>query len=568
MNVKKNYLLFFFLMSFGWLQGQVSENMVLMSNVDPASEDYNDIWGYVDQATGKEFAIIGSLSAIYFYDVTTPTSPVLINYFTPGSSNIWRDFKTYGHYCYAVMDNADEGLLIFDMKDIADPVDPRVIQIGGLYDPKAFFTEAHNIYIDEEHARLYAVGTDTRSNGMIILDLSTPESPSLLASKSLAINSTTGGYVHDVYVKDHIAYCSHGATKSYVVWDFTNPVSPIFKASLNSSGYNHSSWVTPNGDYAVYAEEVGIGLPLGIVDLSELEDGTINTIHTFKEPLLAPDHVNNRPHNPFILGDYLYVSYYHDGLVVFDISDLVSGTFDPTMTTRRVAYYDTYPSNSAYSGYAGAWGVYPYLPSGNLLVSDDAKGLFVLKMNSVLLPVELSSFDARLEKEEVQLKWTTSAEENSDYFEIERSTDAENFEVIGKVKAAGNASTENNYTAVDQDPEVGTNYYRLKIVDLDGSFEYSDQKSVNYHRVDLQLFPNYIDADQQVKLRINGLQNNDARLSLSDLTGKLLYTMELENIQDGDEINFSLVSNLTNGMYIINLQSDQIKLTEKIIIAR
>jgi len=79
-------------------------------------------------------------------------------------------------------------------------------------------------------------------------------------------------------------------------------------------------------------------------------------------------------HNLMIKDDLVYISYYQDGLQVFDISNPVNPI--------QVAYYDTYmPENTG--GYAGAWGIYAFLPSGNILISDVQSGLFVLEMNLV-----------------------------------------------------------------------------------------------------------------------------------------------------------------------------------------
>ena len=94
---------------------------------------------------------------------------------------------------------------------------------------------------------------------------------------------------------------------------------------------------------------------------------------TFKFPL-NPNDDNNRPHNPFIRGDYLFCSYYHDGIQVFDVSD--------PLNPFTAAYYDTNPTDTAYSGFEGNWGTYPFLPSGLILASDILTGLYVLELDS------------------------------------------------------------------------------------------------------------------------------------------------------------------------------------------
>lgn len=357
-------------LSFGQLP---SLNMTLHSQWDPdtlptaSGREYNDIWGWVD-CSGNEYAIIGSASMVHFFDINDPDNIVELAQFPGGQVTTWRDMKTFKDRAYAVSDNTNEGLMIFDLSNIQDT-------IIKTYHSTEFFGRAHNIYIDEDNGRLYVAGTNTQSSGLIVLDIATnPDNPQLLASVSLA----GGGYVHDVYVKDNIAYCSHGYN-GYYIWDFGIPAFPVQRASIVTGGYNHSSWLTADGNYAIYAEEVPLGQPLGVVDLSDVNNGNIEVVNTFKFPLLAPDHLNNVPHNPFIRGNYLFVSYYHDGVQIFDVSD--------PLNVSQVAYYDTH-DNTSYSGYQGCWGVYPFLPSGVIIASDINEGLHILTADSLeLAPV-------------------------------------------------------------------------------------------------------------------------------------------------------------------------------------
>ena len=365
----------FVLISFALQAQDPALDISLLDNWDPdtlpsaSGVDYNEVWGYTD-CQGREFAIIGSAAFIHFHEVSNPTDIREIASFAGGQNTIWRDMKTYKDRAYAVSDNTSEGLMIFDLSQLPDTVTKT-------YHSNAFFNKSHNIFIDEQHGRLYAAGTN--ASDMLVFDIATdPDDPILLGSPSLE----GGGYVHDVYVRDNIAYCSHGYDGFYV-WDFTDPQNPIRKAHVVTGGYNHSSWLTDDGRYAIFAEEVPIGQPLGVIDLTNVNSGEIEIVNTFKFPLLSPTNDNNRPHNPFIRGQYAIVSYYHDGLQIINFSDPLNPTLD--------AYYDTH-DNTAYSGYAGAWGTYPFLPSGNLLVSDMTRGLFVLSADSInLAPVEVDS---------------------------------------------------------------------------------------------------------------------------------------------------------------------------------
>ena len=342
--------------------------MTLQSNwngnsIGKSGNFYNDCWGYVDRI-GNEYAIIGSPTKIHFIDITDPSNPILKNEFAGGSASIWRDMKTYDCYTYAVADEGQEGLLVFDMSALPNGPITQTTQDNSV------FNQAHNLYIDVPNARLYIIDADTRSDGLIVYDLSQdPTKPTLLAGVDLP-----GGTIHDLFVKDNIAYCSSGYNGLYI-YDFENPAVPVYKASTSSGGYNHSCWLTEDGTKLIYAEEVPIGLPMRILDITKMEDDDLEEISSFQDPLITTNSTKVTYHNPYIIDQYAIVSSYEDGVVIFDISN-------PTAPTR-VAHYDTY-SNSVYSGYNGCWGVYPYFPSGTIIASDGITGLYVLSTSLTL----------------------------------------------------------------------------------------------------------------------------------------------------------------------------------------
>ena len=353
---------------------QTSNNMTLCSSYD-GGDTYNDIWGYADDA-GNEYAILGSTGKISIINVTDPFNPVLIDEFAPGMTSTWRDMKSYGNYVYGCSEAFGEGLAIIDMSNA-----PTSVSLVTVSD--TFWKASHNIFIDEEHGRLYTAGAKNEFGhvNMMVFDLTAnPEDPTRLADVTLV----NGGYVHDVYVRDHIAYCSHGYD-GYAIYDLTDPNNPIPLSSQVTNGYNHSSWVTDDGQYAFVAEEVPRGLPLLSMDISNMNNNDISVVKSFKEPLLAPTHVDNTPHNPFIVGDYLYLSYYEDGIVAFDIRD--------PLNPVRVAHYDT-SDNTSYGGYNNMWGCYPFLPSGKILGSDRATGLYVIESNIPVCPVNYAGVNA------------------------------------------------------------------------------------------------------------------------------------------------------------------------------
>lgn len=346
-------------------RAQQSQNLTLLSNWDNdnlfsiSNLTYNDIWGWAD-SLGNEYAIIGSLEWTYFIDITNPANPIVRDSVEGGYNGcIHRDFKTFGKYCYGVADEGNNSTLqVMDMSYLPDSVHVT-------FDSDQFFVRAHNIYIEEQAARLYAVGTNTQNQGVIILDLSsTPDTPTLLASHNLS------QYTHDLYVRNDTAWMNNGNQGLRVV-DFSNAANPNVIGQFSgyaTAGYNHSGWLTDDGSHLVMLDETH-NTSCKMLDVTDLNNMSVTS--QFRSKLLFPDSASI-PHNPLVAGNYAAISYYHDGAQLWDVSNPAN----PTLA----AYYDTEPNNTNYNGFAGCWGVYPYLPSGTLIASDVLNGLFVFRV--------------------------------------------------------------------------------------------------------------------------------------------------------------------------------------------
>lgn len=490
------------------LTAQTADNMTFLGQWDdptlPTRDGlvYNEIWGYYDAGSGKEYAIIGSVQKVHIYDVSDPSSISLVDEFTGGDDTIWRDMKTYGPYLYCVADEGNEGMMIIDMTDMASgPV--LAAQLT------THFVRAHNVFVDEAAGRLYVAGSNGQNNGLIIYDLtSNPTAPTLLASIALE-----GEYVHDLYARNNIAYCNHGSNGLYI-YDLSTASTPVTIAALTiypEKGYNHSSWLTDDGTHLVFCDETH-GRGVKILDVSDLDNLTIKDI--FRSQLMAPTFTNSIAHNPLILGNLAYVAYYHDGIQVFDISD-------PSDVTR-VGYFDTYTDHTNYAGYDGAWGVYPFLPSGHILAADVLNGLFVVELGGASLPVEWLAFSAKAVDEKVELNWTTASETNSASFIVERSTDGQQFESIGTLKGAGTTHLQQSYMFWDEKPWPGRNYYRLQQVDFDGSSTYSKVIEVTLDQGTFVVFPNPGRAGSTQYLYLP-VEEGEAMVELINVAGQIVW---------------------------------------------
>ena len=522
------------------LTAQTSSNMSLLGQFDDGLT-YNDIWGYA--TGGREYALMGSLNEIHFLEVTDPTNIVevaSISATTGSNSSSWRDIKTYGTYAYSVADQSttSEGLMIFDLSNIngvgtAGGGAPRVTLLGQL---RNNFTRAHNIFIDEPNGILYVVGANVGGADIIVYDLNPdPANPVLVDNVSFP-----AGYIHDVYVENHIAYCSH-LTDGLYVYDMsplTNPglnppAAPVELGVIDGYPYqvfNHSSWVS--GNYIVFADEKH-GSPLKIADITDVNDAQIedeffSNLLNLSNPYSPSSPRGPIAHNPFILGNYCYVSYYHDGVAIFDISD-------PTNVVK-VGYYDTYLGNTNYNGYQGCWGVYPFLPSGNIIASDISTGLYVLDF-SAPLPVEWESFTAKAEGKGVRLDWSTSSQSENAGFRIQRQIEKDAWEDLGWE----DANEEQRYRFWDDNPRGGWNVYRLMQRDFDGTESSSEWKSafVEVKAEEWQAYPNPLPAGE--KLFLSGGSSSSANWQLFDATGRSVWEGQSATVQGQSELSFPLL---------------------------
>ncbi|MDX1476309.1 MAG: choice-of-anchor B family protein [Saprospiraceae bacterium] len=524
-------LLFSTLMCLVTLADSQSMNTLLEGQFDGAGViEYSDIWGYA-APNGTEVAILGGREEIFFLDVTDPANIVVINEFevyniVSGTVNnsVWRDFKTYGDYAYACADQGSSGLMIFDLSYVPD----SVVLVTQTND---FFNRSHNIYIDTQHGRLYTAGANTHTSGTKILDLTVdPENPTELASPTLTL-----GYIHDIHVVNHIGYCSHGSDQALSIYDFTTPGSPVWLKDIDGypePGYNHSAWVDASGTRLVFADETH-GQSLKLVNPT-LNDFQTTNFHLFKSQLL-PNNANSIGHNPFILDDLAFIAYYHDGLQVFDISD--------SNNIVNVGYYDTYPNNTNYNGFEGAWGVYPFLPSGRILVSDISTGLYIITLTGGVLPLDFLDFIVAPAGRHALLQWKSSVPDEGDVFYVEHSRDGGVFKTLATLPAQRERL---GYSYLHEQIGPGTHFYRIRAKLRDNSEKLTEIRSVQLSSERLlEAFPTATTGF----VTINAFKAGS--LALYDAMGRRVWS---HTTGQADQVRTDL-SRLSQGQYFLEFRT-------------
>ncbi len=328
-----------------------ADGVTLLAKVDPGA-DCNDIWGYT-APNGDEYALVGTAVGTNIYNCANPSAPYLTASI-PGPGSIWRDIETYGNYAYVVTEGGG-GIQIIDLND---PENPFLVKTWGAH----LFSNCHNIGIDQDTGMIYACGT---SAGTVIFD------GSASATSPPHVTNYTSRYVHDLHIQDGYAHMSEIYEGNYRILDVRNLPSLPSRDRITTPGYfTHSTWVNENNTLCITTDEVNGGR-VALYDISNKTDIRFRDDWT-------PDS-STIPHNAYIIGDKAYVSWYTEGFICLDISD--------PYNIKKWASYDT-SSYTSGAGYYGAWGCYPFSPSGVVYISDIEEGFYILKVEGPSIELE------------------------------------------------------------------------------------------------------------------------------------------------------------------------------------
>ena len=321
------------------------------------NDGLNDVWGYTDE-NGIEYAIVGLFNATSVVSLEDPANPVEL-FRIDGLSTIWRDMKVWGDYAY-VVNEGGEGLLIIDLSDL--PEDITSYYWNGEDDDnlKNFhLSTAHNIFIDEK-GYAYILGGNEPFDGATILDLNAdPVNPPIAGIYN-------NQYVHDAFVRGDTLWAAEIENGTMSVVDVSNKTNTKVLARFETPGsLSHNCWLSDDGQVLFTTDEIPDGM-ITSYDVSDLEN--VEEL----DRVQSSSGMNVIPHNTCVLGNFILTSYYHDGLTIHDATH-------PDNLILTV-HYDTSPDFEG-PGYSGAWGIYPYFSSGNIIVSDGEEGLYVFQLD-------------------------------------------------------------------------------------------------------------------------------------------------------------------------------------------
>ena len=186
------------------------------------------------------------------------------------------------------------------------------------------------------------------------------------------------------------------------------------------------------------------------------------------------------------------------------------------------------------------------------------------------LPVELTYFRAEADGNRVTLNWQTASETNNSHFLIQRRTDKGGFENVGRKEGFGTSYEAHTYRFQDRVSAQGTVYYRLKQVDFDGSFEYSDIKAVKGNNTQKALalsitgiYPNPFIG--QLRMQVSSADDQAITLQLRSISGNLHQQKRLSGARTENEVTWSGLANLPSGTYILTAQTNNNRVVKRIV---
>jgi len=348
----------------------------------------NDMWGWTDPETDKNYALVGRNEGTSFVDVTDPLNPIYIGNLPlteTGQPSAWRDMKVYQNYVYIVADNSREhGMQVLDLTQLREfDGEPILFEETNIY---TNVNSVHNIVINEDTGYAFAVGSSgggqTCGGGLHMISLEDPANPEFAGCFADPSTGRSGtGYTHDAQCviyngpdEEHQGQeICLGANETAIsiadVTDKENPVA-LSTASYPDHAYVHQGWLTEDHKYFFQNDELD--------ELTGLVDQTrtiIWDVSDLDDPQFVDEFYVDNPasdHNLYILGNTMYQSNYVSGLQVIDITN--------PEEPQRVGYFDTHPFVEDAAGFSGTWSNFPYFDDIILMTSGN-EGLFILDAN-------------------------------------------------------------------------------------------------------------------------------------------------------------------------------------------
>jgi choice-of-anchor B domain-containing protein len=346
----------------------------------------NDIWGWTDPLTSREYALVGCNNGTSFVDVTVPDAPVYLGRLPTHTSNSsWRDLEVYNNHVFIGSEAGGHGMQVFNLTQLRNVVNPPVTFSATAH--YAGFGNSHTINVNTATGFAYAVGTTSTAScpgGLNMVNIQNPAAP---VSAGCWAQQAARGYVHDthcvIYHGPDVAHQGReiclasnpttsggsGVDRLTIVDVTTKPATvELSSSTYPGSAFIHQGWLTEDHQYFLVDDE-----------LDETGSNLTRThmwdVRNLDAPVWMGFFEGTTPaidHQQFIKGNYAYQSNYRAGLRILNVAGVAMGQLN------EVGYFDVFPSSNS-ANFNGTWANYPFFTSGNVIVASIGEGLFVVR---------------------------------------------------------------------------------------------------------------------------------------------------------------------------------------------
>lgn len=310
----------------------------LRSTLDYPGQTLANICGYAQG--GREYALVGASRGLSIVDVTDPENIFEIVQ-VPGPNNRWREIKTYSHYAYITTEGGG-GVQIVDLSGL-----PGANLTYHSYTDSGRLNNIHALHIDVTKGFLYTYGGNQTT--ALAHDLNPDPFNPVYAGRFDQLN-----YVHDGYVDNDTLYACHINEGFLSIVDMSDKKNPVLLGSVETPAkFTHNSWLLSDRKHILTTDE---RVPSFVTAYDISDPGNIREL----DRIARDEGMQSIGHNTHVLNDWAVTSWYIDGVTIVDAHRPVN--------LIQVGRFDTWAGNA--DEFDGCWGVYPFLPSGNLVATN------------------------------------------------------------------------------------------------------------------------------------------------------------------------------------------------------
>ncbi len=492
----------------------------------------SNICGYVDK-TGKEYALVGTSKGMSVVDISNPDKPVEVKMIT-GPESQWREIKVKGNYAYVTTEGGG-GLQIVNLGSL--PTASGITSKSWTGGSAGNLTSIHALHIDGNYVYLY--GSKLFEGGALVADISDGENPVYVGNYK-ATGSGKSAYVHDGYVRNDTLYACHIFEGFMDIIDFRNKKSPKVLGTVTTpTKFTHNSWLNESGK-VVFTTDENKNSVLAAYDVSDPKNIKL------LDKVQSNPGSNSVVHNTHIIkvgkGEYAVTSWYRDGFTIVDVTR--------PSNMIQVGNYDTYSGSG--DGMNGNWGVFPYFPSGAIVVSNIEDGLYVFTptyaqacylegtvtdsitgfpINGATIKVTGSSL-ALTETTNISGVYATGAPAPGGTFTITYSATKYKTKTITGVQLSSGALTLKDVKLIPTASGIFDN---------------------ELYDASLSVYPNPFTNDINISYEFQSKVNAGSAILLTDMLGKEIQKFEVSDMKG----NLSINTALNAGVYFVRIVSGQ-----------